>query len=137
VTVFRVLAISVAVAMCVGAIVTAIIIVTTDPGHGGTLAEVVQVCLLVSLPISIPLGLLGGGVAAWATRGPKTRPFSAWVRLGSVAGLLIGSLGAAAAALSFSTVSLTWKLYFVVGSVAGAMCGAAVGLWVSWYQREH
>lgn len=76
-------------------------VVALNSGHGGggrpPLLGAVVIGAFASMLVSIPLGLLAGGVMAWVMRRerrPRTR--AAWVGTGSMTGATIGGFGCAA-----------------------------------------
>jgi uncharacterized membrane protein YfcA len=86
--------------------------------------------VIAGLPVSVPLGIVGGLCAAALLRRELSQTRNRWIGLGGVSGLAIGGLGATLYCLLFfgwSDVALL--VYLSIGSVAGLFAGAAVGLW--------
>jgi hypothetical protein len=88
---------------------------------------------MASVFIALPLGVVGGLVAAWAVqRRSHQLNTSYWVGRGLLSGLTIGAGGCvlyvfALGGLSPDPAALVF--YVVVGAASGAACGLIVGLW--------
>lgn len=99
------------------------------------------VALLVSAPLSAPLGLLGGIVAKLLLSRQRSRlSLVVWVIRGMGAGGACGALCAPAALLLLARASSPGAqgMAAVVsqgGAVAGVISGASVGLWCHWLQQ--
>lgn len=129
----RVVAISLFISVAVGFVLAAAIIYWSLMSPSGTqndLTDLLLASLMVSLPITVPLGFIGGAIAVWGSRRSATSANPAWVRRGAIWGLTVGSLGGGAAAVVFSTVSVVWAIYLCLGGLGGAISGSLVGLWL-------
>jgi hypothetical protein len=129
----KVFSVSLIASIVVAVIFGALVVVTTTPSALDLSRDGIDILgtlLAASLPVSMPLGIVGGAVALWALRHPTTLRPRRWVRQGAIAGVVIGSAGSAAAAAAFSTVAAVWAVYCMVGALAGVICGALVGLWI-------
>ena len=92
------------------------------------------------LPLSVPLGIVGGLCAAAFLRRELSQTRNRWIGLGGVSGLAVGGLGATVYPFLIGELSLPPRevllIYLSLGSVSGLFAGAAVGLWCARVMRS-
>jgi hypothetical protein len=105
------------------------------------LGSAIFIATLASLPISLPTGIAGGLVAAWASRRYARLSPEWWLSLGTISG---GLLGAAGAMLWFGALSVDSSdfggvllMAAAVGAVPGFVVGAAVGAYCARLGSTH
>lgn len=102
-------------------------------GDGGRVPDfnALFIATLVSLPLSIPLGIVGGLCAAALLRRELSQTRNRWIGLGGVLGLVVGGLGATVYCLLFNGWFFDAALlaFLSIGSISGLLAGAAVGMW--------
>ncbi len=111
------------------------------PPEGSVLLLALSAFLTVALyglPLSVPLGIVGGLCAAAFLRRELSQTRNRWIGLGGVSGLAVGGLGATVYCLLLNGWFFDFALwiYLSMGSVSGLFAGAAVGLWCARVMRS-
>ncbi len=139
VTTARAILVSLISAICASAIFGGVVIFLTKPEPGMILTALVGGAVL-GLPLSVPLGIVGGFCAMGVLRREVSQARSRWIGLGGVSGLTVGALGATLYCFLLNGMSPPPKepllIYLGIGSVAGLFAGAAVGLWCARVMRS-
>jgi len=89
--------------------------------------------LLTSAPFAVPLGFLGGCIAAVALRRGKRLPREQWMMRGCVVGAAVGFLPLAIWGMLFGPLNEVLLLPLLCG-VGGALSGAIVGTVLSRFE---
>lgn len=138
-TTARAIFVSLIAAIGASAIFGGLIILTTEPEPGMILTALVGGAVL-GLPVSVPLGIVGGLCAAAFLRREMSQTRNRWIGLGGVSGLAVGGLGATVYPFLINELSLPPRevllIYLSLGSVSGLFAGAAVGLWCARVMRS-
>ena len=123
--------VSVTVGVCAGCVA----LLVNHPMHVvevlPVLGNALLIAALASLPVSLPTGVVGGFVAAWASRHHPGLSTTGWLGLGTLSGALLGAAGAVLwfGALSVGDSGLGRVLIMAaaVGAVPGLLVGALIG----------
>jgi hypothetical protein len=146
----RAICVAVLVAQTVGSLVGAAIVFLGEPKGTvwdrlpGLGVQALGIGTMASCLVAIPLGVIGGAVAAVLIRNhPSGLTLRQWLARGLLSGASIGGVGASAYSLvydlsfSFSVDLPAFFFYFAVGAVAGALSGLIVGAWSFRVVRDH
>lgn len=127
--------VAVLVSLAVGALVGSVLVMASEDNAVGDvlprLLAAVGVGVLASAPVSLPLGLCGGALAATMLARVQARwTRKRWIGIGSLLGAVLGSIGAGLYCVSFNgTDEAAIRFFLAIGSLAGATSGALVGVW--------
>ena len=113
---------------------SALVMASEDNAVGDLLPRVlaaVSVGVLASAPVSLPLGLLGGAIAAtMLARAQAPLTGRKWVGIGFLSGAVLGSCGSGLYCVSFNgTDAAAVSFFLAIGGLAGATSGSIVGAW--------
>ena len=137
----RVIGCSLLLTVFVGVVVTSAVIFFSEPAatRGTTLASasdflgLIMLAAIVSMPMSVLMGFLGGILATWIFKRKKIDHwgFTASIRLGSLWGALLGFIGSVlwfgGMNLGASGLLLLLLATAPVGLLTGAIVGSIVG----------
>lgn len=134
----RTVAVSVLVALAWGTAVGTVLVIQPELPIRldlGLFVQSVAIGLVSSGMYAVPLGIVGGLVAARLLRaGPRGWDRERWIRVGALYGATIGALGPFAV---FVFVDPLIALAIGgVGAVTGALCGATMGRWCARVERK-
>jgi hypothetical protein len=127
--------VAVLVSLIVGALVGSVLVMSSeDNAVGDLLPRLFAAALLgvlASAPVSLPLGLLGGALAATMLGRAQARwTGRRWVGIGVLSGAMLGSVGSGLYCVSFNGTDVAAVSFFLaIGGLAGATSGAIVGAW--------
>jgi len=137
----RAISVSTLTSLVVGTVVGGVLVLSSEDmvWSGSTPVLVVGafgVGALASFLVSIPLGIVGGFALTALLEQRVERSRGRWLALGSASGAIAGSFGSAVYSSTFNGLEVgALAFFFVVGGVAGAICGAIIGLWCAGQSR--
>jgi len=134
----RAVSVSVLVALAWGTLVGTVLVIQPELPIRldlDLLADAVFIGAVSSSMYAVPLGIVGGLVAARLLRGgPRDWDRDRWVGTGAGYGAAIGALGPFAVLVFVQP--LVGLVMGVVGAVTGSLCGATMGCWCARFERK-
>ena len=129
---------SVPIALVVGTTLGAILVMLSGPAPANPdILGAFVIGAMASGYLTLPLGFIGGiFAAAMLKRAPARRGLARWVALGAAAGAALGGLGAICWPLFAGAPLGVIGIFLGMGSLAGAICGATMGLWCARQQES-